>query len=77
MVVFQYSIDDMSSNKCRREYTVYLLENYNGTTAILWNSFQWAIADGKISTEQQPSKAEKIKWALAIENIIKQYNHRK
>ena len=67
----------MSSDKCRREYTVCLFRNYNGASAILWDSFQRNIADGKISAEQQPSKAEEMKWALTVENIISQYHRRK
>ena len=48
-----------------------------GISAIVWNKILQAISDASIPIEHQPTKAQKIQWALAIENIIKQYNHRK
>lgn len=49
----------------------------HGVSAIIWDSIQQAIAENRISVDQLPSKAEKIKWALAVENIIKEYHRRK
>lgn len=48
-----------------------------GISSLVWDNIQQVITDCKIPTEQQPSKAEKIKWALSIENIITQYYRRK
>lgn len=48
-----------------------------GISAIVWDNILQEIYDGKIPLEHQPTKAQKIQWALAIENIIKQFNHRK
>ncbi|MBQ5899801.1 MAG: nucleotidyltransferase family protein [Alistipes sp.] len=48
-----------------------------GISAIVWDNILQEIYDGKIPPEHQPTKAQKIQWALAIENIIKQFNHRK
>lgn len=48
-----------------------------GISAIVWDNILQEIYDGKIPLEHQPTKAQKIQWALDIENIIKQFNHRK
>ena len=46
---------------------------YVGVSAIVMDN----ISDCKIPPEHQLSKAEKIKWALTVENIISQYHRRK
>ena len=47
-----------------------------GISALVWDNIQQTVTEGKIPTEQQPSKAEKIQWVITVEDIIKQYNNR-
>ena len=49
----------------------------HGLSAILWDDFSHAIAEGKIPMDQQPSKAEKIQWALATEQVERKYARQK
>ena len=48
-----------------------------GISAIVWDNIQQAVLTNKLTQEQQPSKAIKLQWALAVENIVRQYHHRK
>ena len=59
------------------ELLTYSLSSRQGIAAIACDYMQQAIAEGRILTDQQPSKAQKIQWALAVEKIIEQYNRRK
>lgn len=58
-------------------HTINLFCNHNGVSAIWWDYILRNIEDGKIIVGQQPTKVDKIKWALAVENIISQYRRRK
>ncbi|MBQ8438519.1 MAG: nucleotidyltransferase family protein [Alistipes sp.] len=58
-------------------YTDYTVASSQGVVAIVWDDILQAIDEGQIPLEQQPTKAEKIRWVLAVENIIKQYHRRK
>ena len=45
--------------------------------AIVWDNIQQSLAEGLISAEQQPIKAQKIQWAMAVEQIEKKYARQK
>ena len=55
----------------------YSFANNHALVAIAWDRLQQAIAEGEILAEQQPSKAEKIKWALAVEQVERKYARQK
>ncbi len=63
--------------KFKELYTSYTVASSHGIVAIVWDEILQAIAEGQIPLEQQPTKAEKIRWTLAVESIIKQYHRRK
>ena len=46
-------------------------------SAIVWDNIQQAISDGLIPIEQQPTKAQKIQWALATEQVERKYARQK
>ena len=46
-------------------------------SAIVWDNIQQAISDGIIPIEQQPTKAQKIQWALATEQVESKYARQK
>ena len=46
-------------------------------SAIVWDDIQYAIAQGQIPVEQQPTKALRIQWALATEQVERKYAHQK
>lgn len=48
-----------------------------GVAAIAWDSIQRAMAEGKMSPENQPTKAQKIQWALAAEQVERKYERQK
>ena len=48
-----------------------------GIAALVWDYLQCAIADGEISDELQLSKAQKIQFALATEQIERKYAQQK
>lgn len=45
--------------------------------AIVWDKLQHAMANGEIEPELQLSKAQKIQWALATEQVEKKYARQK
>lgn len=47
-------------------YTDYTVASSQGVVAIVWDDILQAIDEGQIPLEQQPTKAEKIRWALAV-----------
>ena len=55
----------------------YSFANNHALVAIAWDRLQQEIAEGEILAEQQPSKAEKIKWALAVEQVERKYTRQK
>ena len=44
-----------------------------GVVAIVWDEVMRAMAEGSIAPEQQPSKAVKLQWALATEQVERKY----
>ena len=56
---------------------VYTLASQQGITAIVWDDIQQAILTDKLTPEQQPSKALKLQWALAVEQIEHKYARQK
>ena len=44
-----------------------------GIVAIVWDEVQRAMAEGRMSSVQQPSKAQKIQWAMAVEQVELRY----
>lgn len=68
------NLSSLSADQWRALYT---LSVEQGIIAIVWDYVQKYIAEHNLSPNQQPPKALKIKWALATENIEKQYNKRK
>ena len=45
-----------------------------GVVAIAWDKVLRAIAAGEIEAEQQPSRAVKMQWALAVEQVERRYS---
>ena len=56
---------------------IYKISSLHNIAAIVWDDIQCAIADGEISDEQQVSKAQKIQFALATEQIERKYAQQK
>ena len=44
-----------------------------GVVAIVWDEVMRAMAEGSIAPEKQPSKAVKLQWALAAEQVERKY----
>ena len=57
--------------------SLYSLSATQNIAAIVWDYIQYAIAEGVISQEQQPTKVQKIQWALAAEKVEQKYTHQK
>lgn len=56
---------------------LYSLSSRHNIAAIVWDEVLRAMAEGKLRPEQQPSKAQKIQWALLTEQIEKKYARQK
>ena len=56
---------------------VYSFSAKHSIVAIVWDEFLAAHAQGKIKPECQPSKAHKIQWALAAEQVEQKYARQK
>ena len=56
---------------------LYKLSVEQGLIAIIWDRVQTYINEEKPDSEHQPPRSLKIKWALAAENIFRQYIKRK
>lgn len=69
--------DNLSSLSAEQWGKLYALSVEQGIIAIVWDRVQRYISEYNLSADQQPPRALKIKWALAAENIEKQYNRRK
>ena len=48
-----------------------------GVVAIVWDEVLRAIAAGEIEAEKQPSRAVKMQWALAVEQVERRYSKQK
>lgn len=57
--------------------SLYTFSAKQNIAAIVWDYIQQAVTEGKIPTEQQPSKAQKIQWAMAVEQVEKKYERQK
>lgn len=57
--------------------SLYSLSATQNIAAIVWDYIQYAIAEGVISQEQQPTKVQKIQWALAAEKVEQKYMRQK
>ena len=56
---------------------IYTISVKHNISAIVWDDIQQTIADGLVPAEQQPTKAQKIQFALATERIEKTYARQK
>ena len=52
---------------------LYSFSIQHNIAAIVWDYIQRAISEGKVATEQQPTKVQKIQWALAVEQVENKY----
>ena len=52
---------------------IYTISAQQNIAALAWDNIQQAMTDGKISTQQQPTKAQKIQWAMAAEHVEQKY----
>ncbi len=66
-------VDILNTSGVGYTQQLYQLSNSYGITAIIWDELQQAVSEGKITAEQQPSKAQKLQWALAVEQTERQY----
>ena len=56
---------------------IYAVSAQQNISAIVWDNIQHAMVCGQIQMDQQPSKAEKIQWALASEQVERKYARQK
>ena len=63
-----FDFNDLSS--------LYSVAIRQGVSAIVWDNIQQAVAEGKIPTEQL-TKAQKIQWTMAVEQVEKKYVRQK
>ena len=57
--------------------SLYSFSAKHSVAAIVWDEVQAAIARGDIKPECQPSKVQKIQWALAAEQVEQKYARQK
>ena len=57
--------------------TLYTISARQNIVAITWDSIQQSMEDGALPVDQQPSKVQKIQWALATEQIEQKYARQK
>lgn len=55
----------------------YHFASSHNISAISWDYLQKVIAEGQRSMDRQPSKAERIQWALATEQVERKYARQK
>ncbi|MBQ5617811.1 MAG: nucleotidyltransferase family protein, partial [Alistipes sp.] len=58
-------------------FMYYTFYNNHDIVAIVWDNIQHAMSCGQIQMDQQPSKAERIQWALATEQVERKYARQK
>ena len=56
---------------------LYSISTQQGIAAIVWDKVLQTVSNNNALPEWQLSRPLKIQWALAVENIIKKYNHLK
>lgn len=54
--------------------SLYSFAMRQGVVAIVWDEVLRAMAAGEIETEKQPSRAVKMQWALAVEQVERRYS---
>ena len=74
-MVFTNSIFD-NITSCSWE-SICSISSHHGISAIVWDYIQKAVIDGKLPLEEQPSKVQKLQWALATERIEQKYARQK
>lgn len=57
--------------------SLYTISAQQNISAIVWDNIQQAISDSIIPIERQPTKAQKIQWALATEQVERKYARQK
>ena len=56
---------------------IYAVSARQNISAVVWDNIQHAMACGQIQMDKQPSKAERIQWALATEQVERKYARQK
>lgn len=69
--VIMYIKEDINWSK------IFSISANHNISAIVWDYIQQQIAEGKLSSEQLPTKAQKIQWALVTEQVEKKYAKQK
>lgn len=54
--------------------SLYSFAMRQGIVAIVWDEVQRAMAEGCMSSVQQPSRVVKMQWALAVEQVERRYS---
>lgn len=72
MLLVNKFVDTLNTSGVEYTQQLYQLSNSYGITAIVWDEIQQAVSEGEITAEQ-PSKAQKLQWALAVEQTERQY----
>ena len=62
---------------CVEGFIDYHFASNHNISAVVWDNIQHAMACGQIQMDQQLSKAEKIQWALATEQVERKYARQK
>ena len=72
--VFDLGDGDKSAEMTPLSYSsLYTFSAQQNIAALVWDNIQKAIAEGQIPPEQQPTKAQKIQWAMATEHVEQKY----
>lgn len=71
--VFENMRSESDNNDMINWSHIYSFSAQQNIAALVWDNIQQAMTDGKISTEQQPTMAQKIQWAMAAEHVEQKY----
>ena len=71
--VFENMRSESDNNDMINWSHIYSFSAQQNIAALVWDNIQQAMTDGKIPTEQQPTKAQKIQWAMAAERVEQKY----
>ena len=72
--VFDLGNGDKSAEMTPLSYSsLYSFSAQQNIAALAWDNIQKAITEGQIQPEQQPTKAQKIQWAMATEYVEQKY----
>ena len=75
--VFENMQNESNRNSKINWSQIYSISVQQNIAAIAWDNLQQAVAEGEITTEQQSSRAQKIQWAMAVEQVEKKYAQQK